>query len=461
MYSGEKDEKDEKGKRVNQGKGLRCHVCTGCGRCPGVTPAGSAAGRLHILADELEGKGLTPPGNASGEKEVPPGEASRRKEPMLVAAGSAEKEAAPPMLAPPGSRLAVADIGTTTIAMLLYGTDGAVTDRYVAVNPQVKYGADVISRIRAAEDGNCAAEMSRLVRGELEKGLARFRCGLSEKEALRLVVAANTTMTYLLMGWDTAELGRAPFHASRLAAAETEIAGVSCYLLPGMSAFVGGDVTAGIYACGMAEREGVCLLIDLGTNGELVLGNREKRLACATAAGPAFEGGVNRGVWGSDVVSLLAVLRRKGLLDGTGLLAEEYFDTGIRIGNVRVTQEAVRSVQLAKAAIAAGIGILLDKYGIGMEQVERVVLAGGFGYYLNPADAAEIGLLPAELAAKAVAGGNTALAGALRAGRILLQERGAERLRGCLEAVVSGTSCMNLGEEPAFGERYLAAMGLE
>lgn len=407
----------------NREKGLRCHVCTGCGRCPGVTPVGSAEGQLHVLTESGGGKAPVP---------LPPG----------------------------GGRLAVADIGTTTIAMLLYGPDGAVEDRYVSVNPQVKYGADVISRIRAAENGDCAAEMSRMVRGELEKGLVRFRGRLPKDEGLRLVVAANTTMIYLLMGWDAAELGRAPFRASRLGVSETEIAGVPCYLLPGMSAFVGGDITAGIYACGMAETDEITLLIDLGTNGELALGNRERRLACATAAGPAFEGGVNRGIWGSDMISLLAALRRKGLLDETGLLAEEYFETGVRIGNVCVTQESVRSVQMAKAAIAAGIGILLDQYGIGMEQVRSVVLAGGFGYYLNPADAAEIGLLPAELAKRTVAGGNTALAGALRAGRILLQPQGDEKLRRCLENIVSGTRCLNLGEEPAFGERYLSAMAL-
>lgn len=408
----------------NREKGLRCHVCTGCGRCPGITPAGSAAGQLHVLTESRSGKDPIP-------------------------------------MPPSGGRLAVADIGTTTIAMLLYGADGAVEDRYVTVNPQVKYGADVISRIRAAENGDCAAEMSRMVRGELEKGLVRFRGRLLKDENLRLVVAANTTMRYLLMEWDAAELGRAPFRASRLGISETEIAGVSCYLLPGMSAFVGGDITAGIYACGMAEADEISLLIDLGTNGELALGNRERRLACATAAGPAFEGGVNRGIWGSDMISLLAALRRKGLLDETGLLAEEYFETGVRIGNVCVTQESVRSVQMAKAAIAAGIGILLDQYGIGMEQVGSIVLAGGFGYYLNPADAAEIGLLPAELAKRTVAGGNTALAGALRAGRILLQPQGDEKLRRCLENIVSGTRCLNLGEESAFGERYLSAMALE
>lgn len=412
-------------------KGLRCQVCTGCGLCPGVTPEGGGAGKIHILAEDGISGGL------------------------LSLMDSADRGAA-------GRRLATADVGTTTIAMLFYGADGRVEDRYVAVNPQSSYGADVISRIRASEDSKKAREMQNQVRGVLEQGLARFEKRLAEGETLQLVLAANTTMTYLLMGWDTSELGSAPFRASRLSAVNTELGGVPCFVFPGMSAFVGGDITAGLYSCGMAEKEEITLLVDLGTNGEIVLGNRGKRIACATAAGPAFEGGVNRGVWGADMVSLLAALRRESLLDETGLLAERYFKTGIRIGNVRVTQEAVRSVQLAKAAIAAGIEILLEKFGILAGQVERVVLAGGFGYYLKPEDAADIGLLPEKLAPKAAAGGNTALNGGLLAGRRLFgTENGQELLLQELRELTEGTQCLNLAEEPDFGERYMRLMELK
>ncbi len=439
-------------------RGLRCRICTGCGLCPGVTPEGAAAGELHVLTEgaflrgQFSQRHFSPPsGQAVSKERLPlpqPGEKSEEPFP-----GRQEDAAS-------GQRLAVADIGTTTIAMLLLGPDGSLSDKYVTVNPQVAYGADVISRIRAAEDGEKAAEMRKTVCEALERGLAEFRGRLTGQESLRLILAANTTMAYLLMGWDTAELGRAPFCASRLDCAETEIAGVPCFVFPGMSAFVGGDITAGIYACGMAEAEEIQLFIDLGTNGELALGNRERRIACATAAGPAFEGGAGRGVWGADMVSLLAALRRENLLDETGLLAEEYFETGVRAGNVLVTQEAVRGIQLAKAAVASGIEVLLEKYGIDMRQVDRVVLAGGFGYFLNPADAAEIGLLPPKLAEKAFAGGNTALAGAVRAGGLLLQEHGAEKLRRQLEDIASGTQCVNLGGESAFGERYMEHLNL-
>ena len=404
-------------------KGLRCEICTGCGLCPGIIPADRSAGGLHVLAEDAM-----------------PGE----RAPLT---GS--------------RRLAVADIGTTTVAMLLYDRKGEVADRFVAVNPQTAYGADVISRIQAAADSNAAETMHRQIRDVLEQGLRRFAGRLEDGESLYLVLAGNTTMTYLLMGWDPAELGRAPFQASRLSGAKTEIGGVPCFVFPGISAFVGGDIVAGIMACGMCEREKLTLLIDLGTNGEMVLGSSKRRIACATAAGPAFEGGVNRGIWGSDMISLLARLRQEGILDRTGLLAEPYFEHGIRIGNVTVTQEAVRSLQLAKGASAAGIELLLERYGVSAGAVDRVVLAGGFGYYLRPEAAAAIGLLPEGLAGKTVTGGNTALAGALLAGRQILAEGGCTGLARRLAETVLQTEVLNLAKEPEFEKRYLQRMNLD
>lgn len=427
-------------------KGLRCRVCMGCGLCPGVTGDRPAAAEgvgdpeaLRVLTDSpFAGKnGRVSEGNV---------------------------------------RLVTADLGTTTVAMLLYGADGTVADRFVALNPQTAHGADVISRIRAAEDADQAGDMHRKILDVLEQGLERFQKRLAPGESLQLVLAANTTMTYLLMGWDTSELGRAPFRASRLSGAETDIAGVPCFVFPGISAFVGGDIVAGMYACGMGDRDEITLLIDLGTNGEIVLGGRTRRIACATAAGPAFEGGVNRGVWGADMVSRLAALRRTGLLDETGLLAEDCFESGVRVGNVHVTQRAVRAVQLAKGAIAAGIEVLLERYDIREEQVDRVVLAGGFGYYLKPEDAAELGLLGQKLAGKAMAGGNTALSGALKAGSRLLSAPGggrrtaeerdgcrkdAENLRKELQEIIRGTEVLNLAEEPDFEKRYIEAINLK
>ncbi len=413
--------------RVVNRKGLRCRICTGCGLCPGIVPAGAGNGEdgiggLHILdRDALLGE----------KRPFPEG----------------------------GGRLAVVDLGTTTIAMLLYDRDGSVTDRYVAVNPQTRYGADVLSRIRAAQNVECAKEMRRQVDDVLAHGFRRFQKHLAEGERLQAVLAANTVMTYLLMGWDANELGCAPFNASNLGPGEFFLEDTQVFVMPGMSAFVGGDIVAGVYACGMSEQEELTLLVDLGTNGELVLGNARKRIACATAAGPAFEGGVNKGIWGADMVSFLASLRREGILDETGLLEPDFFEKGVRVGNVLVTQEAVRSIQLAKGALAAGIRILLKRYDISAEQVDRVVLAGGFGYYLNPEDAAEIGLLPQAMTKKAITGGNTALSGALLAGRALLAGEKGEMTQK-LQGITEGTEVINLALEPDFQEHYLDSMEL-
>ena len=429
-------------------KGLRCQVCTGCGLCPGVVRENGRE-RIHILTEDgLGAKGV-----------------SLRNSRNL--------------------RLMVADIGTTTIAMELLSEDGTVEDSFACLNPQAKYGADVLSRVLAAEDPEKRKEMQSMVKSALARGAERFLEYLKDGEKPLVVIAANTVMSYLLLGHDPKELGQAPFAATHLSGGEfeLELAGdvnspagslvdvqnldsqggarfVHCVVLPGFSAFVGADLFAGAIACGMTEKSEVQLLVDLGTNGEILLGNRDLILATATAAGPAFEGGPAKGTFGSDLVRLVARLLEEGILDETGLLSEPYFTKGIRIGNVLLTKEAIRSLQVAKAAIQAGISVLLEQYGIAPEEISRVVLGGGFGYFLDPADAVRIGLLPASLEGKAVSGGNTALAGAKRIGASLLTKEGtaAEILRSMEPKQVE---VINLAEQKAFSEKYLAAMAFK
>lgn len=427
--------------------GTKCHICTGCGAC---LATAAEQGRIHVVT--AVGDGMFG-GKPSDGQVVPSYEEHNR-----------------------GKRLVTADIGTTTIAMQFYGKDGRVEDEFVCVNPQIRYGADVLSRIQAAGD---AEDMQRMVREKLAEGLGHFEKRLSRDESLFMVFAGNTTMMYLLMGYDPTELGHAPFSANRLEVTETTIAGVPCVGFPGLSAFVGGDIVAGMYACGIAEKEELTLFIDLGTNGEMALGNAKRRIACATAAGPAFEGGVNRGIWGADMVHLLATLRREHVVDETGLLADPYFEEGILIGNVRITQEAIRAVQLAKGAIGAGIRILMKEYGLtgqdGLPEyaaIDKVILAGGFGYYLRPEDAGCIGLLPPELVDRASAGGNTALAGALRLGRKILggadgvwyvEPDGEERVdQSKIAALLAGCDAevLNLAQHSDFEQLYLENMGL-
>lgn len=393
-------------------KGTRCHFCTGCGRCPGVGEG------INIIADNM----------------LPVGWSRVR--------GSASEEL-----------LVTVDIGTTTVAMQLYGEDGTVQDFFLTVNPQTKYGADVLSRILAAKEPAVADKMKKMIREVIMQGLNRFREKLPAGKGLRMVLAANTTMVYLLLGYDTDKLGRAPFVAEHLEEHRIDFEGVPCFIFPGLSAFVGGDIVAGMYACELAEKKEMTLLIDLGTNGEMVLGNKERIIACSTAAGPAFEGGANKGVWGADMISFLARLLQEGIVDETGLLIDEYFDSGILIGDVRVTQQAIRAIQLAKAAIAAGIHILVREYGITLQSIDRVILAGGFGYYLKPQAAAAIGLLPKELVSKTAAGGNTALTGAERYGMCGVGEPFPKEL-------FCRTKVLNIAEVEDFQELYLQHMNL-
>lgn len=436
--------------------GVRCKICTGCGLCAGVKRAENKEVRadFYVLTDE----GTKEKDEISAKREFGYAPVQQNKD-----------------------WLAVVDLGTTTVAMLLYQPSGEVADRFVAVNPQVEYGRDVISRISAAEEEKNAKDMQEMVQHLLEKGLTRFQEKVPFGGKMQVVLAGNTTMIYLLMGWKPRELGQAPFHASYLEATEVKLFEQNdwnCYVLPGISAFVGADILAGIYACNMHSTEQIVLLIDLGTNGEMVLGNCSKRIACSTAAGPAFEGGANRGIFGSDMVHLLAELKRAGVVDATGLLNETYFEHGIRIGNVCVTQEAIRSIQLAKAAIAAGVKLLLKEYGITEAEVDRVVLAGGFGYFLQPEDAAEIGLLPSALADKVVTGGNTVLRGAAGIGQQLLREQAAlsdaaeteyqiykrqvvSRVMKETEQVAGQTQSISLADESMFGEEFVAQMSLE
>lgn len=348
----------------------KCVVCIGCGRC------GENPRDLQIITDSF-------------------------LKSELLSADSADK----------GS-FVIADIGTTTIAMEVYDELGEKLEQYVKPNPQRVFGRDVISRIQAAERPFVAKQMQSLVKQELMQGLEEF---LEKGIDIRnIYVAGNTTMLYLLLGYDPTELGYAPFKASHLESEEIELGEWIAHVLPGLSAFVGSDILAGILASGMAKKESISLLIDLGTNGEMVLGNREKMIACATAAGPAFEGMLEDGrkaLWGADLVKIIAELLDRGILDETGLLAEPYFKEGVTIAGVQITQEHVRNLQTAKAAIAAGIEILAKEYGITIGDIEQVYLAGGFGYFLEEESAIEIGLLPEGLRGKVQSVGNSALAG--------------------------------------------------
>lgn len=403
-------------------RGNRCQVCTGCGRC---APGSNLEKEMQVITASFQ----------------LPEQAARRRGIGEVKENAELYE---------GQETAIADLGTTTIAMEWYDGGGIKRGEYVCANPQRVFGTDVISRIQAAENPMLRRQMQQLVRQVLARGLSHFRQQGGRPE--KLVIAGNTTMIYLLTGHDPAPLGAAPFTAEYLAEETLTVGDTAAVTLPGLSAFVGGDIVAGILACGMDRREEITLLVDLGTNGELVLGNREQLICCGTAAGPAFEGGGD--IWGADVIALTARLMELGLVDETGLLGEPYFEQGITIGDVHITQERIRQTQTAKAAICAGIRTLTAAYRLtGPEQVSRVWLAGGFGYFLDVQAAVSLGLLPQGLEGRVTAVGNTALAGAWLYGNEADMERRTQLLR-------QRTLVLNLVGQQDFERDFVEAMYL-
>ena len=262
-------------------------------------------------------------------------------------------------------------------------------------------------------------------------------------------------------------------------------------LLPGISTYVGADITAGMLSLDFVKRDGIAVLIDLGTNGEMAVGNREKILVTSTAAGPAFEGGNIScgvgsvagaisdvtidgtnvryetiggqppvGICGTGAIAVTAELLRNEWIDETGLLDEDYFDDGFLLAQdaqgepIAFTQKDVREMQLANAAVRAGLETLLVRYGITYDEIDKVYLAGGFGYKMNLEKAVSIGLIPRELSDKVEAVGNSSLSGARDA---LLLKDATEQLNKLCQIAEE----VNLSTDKKFNEFYMEYMMFE
>ncbi len=369
---------------------------------------------------------------------------------------------------------AAVDIGTTTIAMqMIEAKTGRILDTYTCLNPQRSYGTDVISRIQAGTAGD-GEILQQLVREALLSGIGKMadRIGNGSRQSLKyIIISANTTMGHLLMGYPVETLGKSPFMPIEIKTVKTGCLEPLAILLPGISAFVGGDIVSGLYACGLLQQEGsgIWLFLDLGTNAEMVMGNGNRLVCTAAAAGSAFEGRGGCGATGAERIAAIARLLEKGIVDGTGLLQEPYFETGIEVetgrgGKIRILKEDVRDIQMAKAAVRAGIHFLLEHLKVeGYEEIEKVYIAGGFGFYLDKMAAAKIGLIPFELTDKIELVGNTSLAGARLAARELLKDdTGADAgLMSWLENAAGKAEVFQLAEEASFERVYVDYMGFE
>ncbi len=413
------------------------------------------------------------------------------------------------------------DVGTTTVVVLLVDlASGELLARAGGFNQQLRFGDNVLTRIDAARDPHAARQMQAAVVGETIAPLLARACERAGRSPARLAggtLAGNTTMLHLLAGEDPTPLGVAPFTPRFLAGrrlAWHDLAGPATaapppgpappvQLLPSIAGYIGADIVAGIYATGMLFDERPSLLVDIGTNGEVVLQSGGRLTACATAAGPAFEGcglrcgarartgAISRlqlglqpfavdagtigglplaradGICGSAYLDFLAAGRRCGLLTATGRFAaaawaavppsHQVTGDGGRalrlagpdgVGTALVSEVDVAVLLQAKAAIGAGVETLLETAGLTPGEIARVCLAGGFGMHLDVANAAAIGLLPGLDPARVEVVGNTALAGAVLA----LVDR---TTLGEMEQLRTRVEVLELNLQRDFSDRYV------
>lgn len=403
--------------------------------------------------------------------------------------------------------MAAFDIGTTSVAgYLLDQKSGGQLSAVSALNPQTEYGADVIMRANyVLEHG--IEELSVSIR-VLLKNLIKELCagaGKDTGDVYQVSVVGNTCMHHLFLGISPRSLVLSPYNpaiSQALVCPARDFRmgvnpGAELIVLPVLAGFVGADTVACMLAVNFDEEEKMTLMIDIGTNGEIVLGNRHRRIACSTAAGPAFEGakiacgmrgaegaiehaqlkdgelfcdvignGKAAGICGSGLIDIIARLLEMGIIEESGQLLDSprtfpldghpaylLFDREeTRDGQpVYLSQKDIREVQLAKGAIAAGIQLLAVKMGISLEDVEQVCVAGAFGNYMDPAGACRIGLIPPVLKDKIIPVGNAAGEGARM---VLLNAEELERA----ERLAVNTEFLELASMPEFQDQFIDEM---
>ncbi|HKI88001.1 MAG TPA: ASKHA domain-containing protein [Draconibacterium sp.] len=387
------------------------------------------------------------------------------------------------------------DVGTTTLVVqLLNLKNGQIMDAVTDVNLQARFGADLISRIQSCLDGK-QKELQTLIRQKIGAMIASILAKHPEHISA-VILVGNTVMHHIFSGlnvqplsfypFESPDLGVKKFTATALGWELPETTAIRFY--PSIGSFVGSDILAGIAATKMAERETFSVLIDLGTNGEIVIGNKEQILCASTAAGPAFEGakisqGMRattgavssvtaspnpseggekdqlschvignvkaKGICDSGLIDAMAILLRQ---EKIGLFGEiNSGEEKIELApGVFLTQQDIREFQLAKAAIAAGLQILLNRLEITFNEIDQVFIAGGFGNFLNIQHVIETGLIETT-EDKIVKLGNTALIGA----KMFLFEE-----ENFIQQILTKTVHINLEGDPAFQDIYIEKMML-
>jgi len=384
------------------------------------------------------------------------------------------------------------DIGTTTLAAYLVDLEtGKVISVSSRQNPQTKYGNNVISRIEYARQGHDI--LVREIRTAVNEMIANMSEVTKAKDNIyELVIVGNPVMRDLFFGFSVESLGKSPYEPESTEPALTTAKELQLtanpearvYGLPLIGSFVGADALAVVLATEMYLSKGICLALDVGTNTEIVLGNRERLIATSAASGPAFEGasiscGVGAvrgaikevrivdgsikyktigdappvGICGSGLIDVLAELLEHGMIDGRGkftFTGDEGKELRIADG-IKLLETDIDQLNLAKTAIAVGVRILLEKYGISFDDIELLLLAGGFVNFANTDNAIRIGLLPPIAREKVKKVGNAALEGARQA---LVSKR----KRSEAEEVAKRIEHIKLEEEQDFMEKFVSEL---
>ncbi len=333
------------------------------------------------------------------------------------------------------------DIGTTTLALALVSLDKKeIVKVKTTTNPQRDFGGDVITRIEYCNN-NDVSDLQKCLIDAINNLISEFEI----ENIKNMLVSGNTTMLHIFFGVDPSTMGVAPYKPVFLDSKEIDGSEIGLnkiervVSLPCISAFVGADLIAGINYAGLPEENKYNLLIDLGTNAEIVLYNKDKVYCTSAAAGPCFEGGniecgmsatngaiysyssdgefktINnkkpQGICGTGLIDIIAVLLEKGIIDKTGYMKnEEFFITE----GVKLTQKDIRQFQLAKSAVYSGLQALLKEKAISFECIENTFISGGFSARINTDNAIAVGLLPKELKDKIIVLNNSSLLGTVK-----------------------------------------------
>jgi uncharacterized 2Fe-2S/4Fe-4S cluster protein (DUF4445 family) len=380
------------------------------------------------------------------------------------------------------------DLGTTTLSAQLVDMDShEVLDTCSELNDQRVFGADVMSRIGAARNGK-TGELFALINRQTERIIRGFRekRGITKIEGLS--AAGNTTMLHLFTNTDPSSMGEIPFspvflETRRFRGEELSLSVEDVRILPSIAAFIGGDIVAGLASLDILGGEDNSLFIDIGTNGEMALFHGGRIYCCSTAAGPAFEGaeiscgmggvagavsrvrrkdggfsftviggGKPRGICGSGLIDVIALMLKEGIIDETGALDDAYSGGFPLTGDISIINRDVRQYQLAKSAILSGIKILCKNAGLSLGGVGAVFIAGGLGFFIDKENALATGLFPGEFAGKIAVCGNLSLRGALDC----LGKDGAF-LESC-EKIIARSVTVDLAADSAFMDEFAENM---